>query len=146
MGASITPKCITYLSGYKYQLTKDYSIATGIIPPKPINTAHIRLYKSGLLTLKEGYAWDGPSGPTFDTKNFMRGSLVHDALYQLMRDGCIGPENLEPADRLLQSICIEDGMSPLRAWWVYQAVRRHGANHLAPRTPVCAPKDCKDCN
>lgn len=144
MGASIKPDCITYLSGYEYQLAKDYSVATGIIPPKPINTKFMRMYKSGLLTLKAGYAWDGPSGPTIHTRSFMRGSLVHDALYQLMRDGCLGPEFLEPADRLLQSLCREDGMTALRAWWVYKGVRMYGAKHLAPRTPVCAPKDCND--
>ena len=44
-----------------------------------------RLNTKGHLIIKRSYAWDGPSGPTIDTKNFMRGSLVHDALYQLMR-------------------------------------------------------------
>ncbi len=27
-----------------------------------------------------------PNGPTIETKTFMRASLVHDALYQLMRE------------------------------------------------------------
>jgi hypothetical protein len=42
---------------------------------------------SGCGQESKGYAWNGPSGPTLDTRNFMRGSLVHDALYQLMREG-----------------------------------------------------------
>jgi len=68
----------------------------------------------------KGYAPDGPSGPTLDTANFMRGSLVHDTLYQLMREGLLN-HNLprEAADRILQSLYREDGMLALRAWWVY---------------------------
>ncbi|HUS89668.1 MAG TPA: hypothetical protein VMW91_10000, partial [Desulfosporosinus sp.] len=39
------------------------------------------------IVIHKGYAWDGPSGPTFDTPNFMLGSLVHDVFYQAMREG-----------------------------------------------------------
>ena len=62
-----------------------------------------------------GYGRDGPSGPTLDTRDFIRGSLVHDALYQLMREGLLD-----------HSIHREDGMTALRAWWVYQGVRLFG--------------------
>lgn len=78
------------------------------------------------MFIKSGYAWDGPSGPTLDTKNFMRGSLVHDALSRLMRAGHIPESHREHADRLLQKICIEDGMSALRAWLIYKGVRFSG--------------------
>ena len=74
--------------------------------------------------MKKGYAWDGPSGPTIDTRNFMRGSLVHDALYQLMREEHLDKETYrKPADQLLRDMCREDGMWSIRAWWVYLAVR-----------------------
>ena len=49
-------------------------------------------------------AGDGPSGPAIDTKNFMRASLVHDALYQLMRLGTLDKSRRQYADRLLQTI------------------------------------------
>ena len=148
MGASITPTCIEYTTGYKYRLRNPYSVNTGIIPDKAINTKYIRLYKSGLLTLAAEYEWDGPSGPAIDTTNFMRGSLVHDAFYQLMREGYLDKEKFrEPADRLLESMCKEDGMTALRAWWVYKGVRFGGDKALQPR-PVAweeyrAPKGCK---
>jgi hypothetical protein len=59
----------------------------------------------------------------------MRGSLVHDALYQLMREGLLDPEQWrEPADSLLRAICREDGMSAIRAWWVYKGVRLGGSS------------------
>jgi hypothetical protein len=62
----------------------------------------------------------------------MRGSLVHDALYQTMREQLILQEHREYADQLLRKICIEDGMSALRAWVVFQGVRIAGASSAAP--------------
>ena len=94
---------------------------------------------SGCGQESKGYAWDCPSGPTLDTRNFMRGSLVHDALYQLMRESLLDHTiHREPADRILQSLCREDGMTALRAWWVYQGVRLFGnpASDPAQQRPV----------
>lgn len=106
------------LKGYKYQLLETYQIQTSIQPVKAIRTQFIVLLPNGLLTVFAGYAWDGPSGPTFDTKNFMRGSLVHDALYQLIRIGLLPKEARRPCDKELCRLCLEDGMSSYRAWWV----------------------------
>ncbi len=79
------------------------------------------------LQIKKGYCWDGPSGPTIDTDNFMRGSLFHDGWYQLMREyGSFYFQWRDDADRLLQRICREDGMSRLRAQWVYWGVKTFG--------------------
>lgn len=117
---------IKYRSGYKYQLTEAYTVQTALRPATNINHGFIALTPSGLLVICSGYAWDGPSGPTIDTKNFMRGSLVHDALYQLMREKLLDCGWRETADAELRRICIEDGMSWLRAWWVFKAVRMAG--------------------
>ena len=54
----------------------------------------------------------------------MRGSLVHDALYQLMRNGLLDRDEFrDEADSELIRICREDGMSGLRSWWVNKGVR-----------------------
>ena len=138
--------CILYNDGYKYQLKRDYTQVIDIKPSSAIDSYFITLDPSGLLTIKKGYAWDGPSGPTIDTKNFMRGSLVHDALYQLMRENQLDKAIYRDiADRLLQKMCIEDGMSKLRAWWVYEAVKRFGDPSADPandRPPTYAPWEC----
>ena len=140
-------ECITYNSGYKYQLKEDYVIAADIKVAAPIDTKYLALAPDGSLTVRVGYAWDGPSGPTIDTLNFMRGSLVHDALYQLMREHHLDREKYrDVADRLLQKICIEDGMSRPRAWGVYQAVHHFGDPSADPANvgPVVrAPKACQ---
>lgn len=128
---------IKYKAGYKYQLHESYVFQL------PESFAGIDVatdfysIKDCLLAIKKGYAWDGPSGPTIDTKNFMRGSLVHDVLYQMIREGLLSKELKDDADRLLQTICIEDGMSKFRAWYVYQAVKRFG------KQPMLSNKDIK---
>lgn len=139
-------ECISYKCGYKYQLKADYVVDIKIKSNETINLDFLVLSTSGELTIRKGYAWDGPSGPTFDTLNFMRGSLVHDALYQLIRESRIDNQYREYADQLLQKMCKQDGMSTLRAWWVYQGVRRFGdpaADPANKRPIIKAPKQCQ---
>jgi hypothetical protein len=134
---------IVYKDGYKYQLAETYEVTVAIHPPQDIKTDYIELNNSGHLVLRKGYAWDGPSGPTFDTSNFMRGSLVHDALYQLMRMAILSDElHRNRADKELRRFCLEDGMSSIRAWWVYQAVKHFAgsaANRKNAKTVLYAP-------
>lgn len=125
---------ITYKDGYKYQLHDEYSVEIPLKPDADIDTDFIKLSVDGKLKIIKGYAWDGPSGPTYDSSNFMRGSLVHDALYQLMRGDYIKKDNYrKPADKLLQQMCKEDGMSSMRAWWVYKGVRLGGDISADPK-------------
>lgn len=114
---------IQYKSGYKYQLTKSYTVDIEIKPPVAIELGRwIRLCPSGSLYIADGYAWDGASGPAIDTKTIMRGALVHDALYQLMREKLLSTDYFYSANRVLHTICLEDGMHWLRAWYVKRAV------------------------
>ena len=118
---------IYYKKGYKYQLAEAYTVKINLFQPADIETDYISLSPEGLLTIKKGYSNDGPSGVSFDTKNFMRGALVHDALYQLCRLSLIDREKYRiTADEILRQHCKEDGMSSFRAWYVYQAVRKFG--------------------
>ena len=126
---------IRYRSGYKYQLVGEYSLTVSVIPDDDIEIEFIDLSTEGVLVIKQGYAWDGPSGFTIDTKNFMRGSLVHDALYQLMRQEELSKERWrDAADSELKRICLEDGMSRLRAWWVHRGVRLGGDPAASPES------------
>lgn len=137
---------IYYRGGYKYQLEKAYAHQ---LPPAfvmrfgEIETDFLWLGVSGKLIVKKGYAWDGPSGPTIDTKNFMRGSLVHDSLYQLMRLGHLDKNTYRiEADKELYTICREDGMWRLRAQFVYWGVRvggNPGARYGSENPIITAP-------
>lgn len=115
---------IKYRKGYKYQLAEDFSVQASIYSGETITTEYIRLSKNGVLVIKSGYAWDGPSGPAVDTKSFMRASLAHDALYQLMRVGTLSRIWRVSADDLLYELCIKDGMWRWRALLAHRAVRR----------------------
>jgi hypothetical protein len=123
---------IEYKKGFKYQLSKSCIYKSPILG-YTISTRYIRLEEDGTLTIYQGYAWDGPSGPTIDTKDFMRGSLVHDALYQLIREGHLSKSERYMADVILQNICREDGMSRIRAWWVFQGVSKFAASAASPK-------------
>lgn len=130
---------IHYKEGYRYLLVETYEVDTGIqqIAEHTIlygSKVIVSLGPDGHLIINAGYAWDGPSGPTVDTKNFMRGSLVHDALYQLMREGLLAHTWRQKADELLRDICVQDGMSKLRAWYVFNSVRLFGALALNPKS------------
>ncbi len=106
------------LKRYKYQTLETYGIQTDLLTIDPVKTdgGWITL-QDGWLEMRPGYCWDGASGPTIDTPSSMRGSLVHDALYQLMREGLLSQEYRVPADNLFEKICIEDGMGKFRAWY-----------------------------
>jgi hypothetical protein len=125
------------LKKYKYQLENNYFVNIGIIPDKSIfepanGKEFLRLEGNGVLTIFAGYAWDGPSGPTIDSKNFLRGSLVHDAIYQLIRQKHLPESYRERADQILYEICLEDGMSKFRAKYVYTSVKLFGASSAKP--------------
>lgn len=121
---------IKYKKGYEYQLFDRYQILTGIFSAAGGGNDWVYIEPNGLLTIAKGYAWDGPSGPAIHTPNFLRGSLVHDALYQLIRTGVLYEEDRDKADQLLKTIVLEDGMSSLRAWWVYKAVSWFGGIYM----------------
>lgn len=124
-------RAIRYRQGYKYQLAEPFTIQTPVMGFKA-HHGFLRLGVDGVLTLKNGYASDGPSGPTVDTLDFMRGAFVHDALYQLIRLGLIPEKYKDAADILLRELCLEDGMNMVRAYFVYWAVRWKGDAALYP--------------
>ena len=129
---SVKPGTIYYRKGYKYQLAKDYVISLDLQLQVNIITDYIALTKDGYMVIKKAYAWDGCSGPTYDDKTNMRGGLVHDAGYQLMRLGLLPSKYKEFFDKLLRTICLEDGMWRLRAWYYFE-----GVDHFAKFAAKC---------
>lgn len=114
---------IKYIDGYKHQLYADYSVKLDVNPVTQYSDRFLAIDINGVLTIKKGYAWDGASGPTWDTKNCKRGSLVHDALYQLMRMEVLPRSYRNHADKLFYVHLREDGMWYIRARLWYRSVR-----------------------
>jgi len=132
---------LLYKKGYKYQIAEDYryklprSLCKDLVPHTPQDYLSIETKGDDCwLVIHKGYASDGPSGPTFDTKTFMRGAFVHDALYQMIRHGCFIDDKVarKYADKILRDICLEDGMWKVRAWWVYRSLRGFGKPAALP--------------
>jgi hypothetical protein len=140
-------ECIHYSGGYKYMLKQAVTLPTEVCPDEAKSIGDfVKLSVDGVLEVRHGYAWDGPSGPTIDTKNFMRGALVHDALYQLMREAGLDKAKWrKTADVELVRLCREDGMSRVRAWWVLTAVRLfadRSASIGGGKPEITAPRRC----
>ncbi|MGF1895515.1 DUF1353 domain-containing protein [Vibrio alginolyticus] len=122
---------------YKYTLHSEEKIETHISVSNAYDSPFLSLSKQGVLTIKKGYAWDGASGPALDTKNIMKACLVHDALYQLMREEVLPQSARKHADTLLRETCLEKGMSSFRATYIYYGVRVVGGFFSRPDT-LCA--------
>lgn len=138
---------IRYRSDYKHQLAESYQITISIRPRDSIKTDYIDLDTTGILTVKKAYAWDGPSGPVVDTPQNLRASLVHDALYQLMRNKKMSSRtHRKTADQLFLDMCKQDGVPTRTANLYYMALRKFGKpaaaaenkkkTHQAPATQV----------
>jgi len=113
---------IEYTKGYKYCLASFYTCEL------KHTTGHYRgrfyTLDGSTLTISAGYAWDGASF-AFDG-HMKTGSLVHDVLYQMMRQRQLKVTQRENADKDLIDICRQNGMTKLRAKWVYTGVRLFG--------------------
>lgn len=140
--------CIHYSDGYRYQLRAAHAV---LLPElvdlsrPPIRTPWIELDPDGWMRFIPGYAWDGASGPTYDSKDSMRGSLYHDGAYQLVRMGLLVAEMREAIDKMFHRVCVEDGMFAPRAWLWYHAVRifaKPATDPAAESPDVCAPEGC----
>jgi hypothetical protein len=115
---------MAYKKGYKYQFTQDMVVQLPFTLDRPIEGPFFEITVGGLLTIFAGYAYDGPSGPTIDTPNWMRGAGTHDVLYQCMRMDLLPQGFRNEADKIMYEIIKHDGMSALRAWYSMKGVRK----------------------
>lgn len=129
-----------YTCGYKYQIRNEMRFRL----PKEfdgfdIDTGYIAL-RDCVLTIRRGYAYNGASGPTFDTKNSMRPTAFHDAMYQLLVEQTLS-RHLKPLiDELFQELLRQDGMSAIRSAIWHRGVDRHGTNaSIRNRNIMVAP-------
>lgn len=131
---------IQYRKGYKYSLWEEYQVQTDIFG-YDVNERLFSLFPNGYLTIREDYPWDGPSGPTIDSSDSMRASLVHDVFAEMQRlallphDPCFHLANVE-----FHKILLEDGMNPVRAKLWYDAVSAiEGYAKVQPENIILAP-------
>ena len=114
---------IAYYKGVKYWLATPYRTQTSIRPKFDIATEWIDLDCGGLLAIRAGYAWDGPTDPAPDLKCMMRPSLKHDAFGDLMRRGWLDFDSYFRAiNHDLEETCVEDGCPEWAASLIFHSV------------------------
>jgi len=120
---------IVYQRGFKYQTTKEWSIQTktlgyGVaIEASSGGAPWVSLTPRGVLTIREGFCWDGPSGPTVDTPEFIAASLPHDGGFDLMRNELIPRSTKSQWDALLRDYGRQLGMGWFRTLYVWIGVK-----------------------
>ena len=135
---------LAHIEGFKYQTHKDWVTYVGDFGQKEdITDGWLTLSKEGRLTIRAGYAWDGASGLlTINTMNSRQGSVLHDALYQLMRRELISRKYKSKADQRFYDQLIMDGMAQFRAKYWRRAVNKFGHPATLPshkRQVIYAP-------
>lgn len=138
-----------YHKKYKYELIQSCEVFTKFMPHKDIitdfysfSTIFFRECEPvAWLSIKEGYRWDGASGPTIDTESTMRASCVHDALYQMIRNKELPYSDKYNADKELRILMREDCQSKtfigklwnkFRSGYYYYGVKLFGGRHCKP--------------
>ena len=138
--------CYRPVRNYNYQLREDFSYDLGrTFPEGPIQNEFILISAEGLITIKKHYAWDGVSGPVIDTQANLKASLVHDALYQLMREARL--DHLiyrEWSDRLFMEMCRKGGVMDAIAGLYFKGLSWFGAKNAKPRENATPPTICQE--
>ena len=142
-----------YTTDYKYRTSESIAVLLPLLPEKELcsDAKMISMLREGLLFISAGYSSDGPSGPTIDTKSFMLGAFVHDALYEMLRQGkfdsvevkdhkgnILSHEDIRKiSDMALRDICLIKKMWPFRAKYiVYPAVRKGGLSSATVKREI----------
>lgn len=121
-----------------YVLDEDVCIDTSIVTDEEIKVSRkdgnliISLTAKGKLKIYSNYAWDGATGIP-DSRRNMFASLVHDALYQIMREcykldhsqiGIIDRKVFrKKVDKLYEKLCLKNGVSKFFASLAYAGIR-----------------------
>ena len=137
---------------YKYQVITVVMAYTGIFG-KDVKKylggkLLFHLKADGVLIIYPPYAWDGSSGPVYDSKGTMLASLVHDIIYQMLRDELLlKPEDFDfgieayneafvklrnQGDVLYRKIMLDDGVWRIWAWIQYRGLICWGRSSALP--------------
>lgn len=115
---------------WKYETDQDESFECHILG---FDIAHeyFTLDQYGNLLIKKGYRWDGTT-VAIDTDSNMTPSLFHDCGYQMIRLGLLPLQWKHVIDWKFKLMCIERGMSNIRANYFYYAVKWFGGKCCVP--------------
>lgn len=112
---------------YKYYLEEAVSVQTSLRPVQSaIVPGYIFLGVDGKMIIYSRYAWDGATGGV-NFKGNRLAVLVHDAIYQLIREGLIDDVNVKAqSDKGLRDMMIAEGSWKWIANFFYFCVSNFG--------------------
>lgn len=120
---------------YKYVLGENTTIQLPLsFRGIQADSKYFKLTKEGLLTIYKGYAWNG-ANIIPDTKRNLYPSLVHDCLYQLMREYLI-PYTVKRqfiADTIFTSMCRKNGVPEWVCKTYMRALTKFGKKNSDPK-------------
>lgn len=116
-----------YKSGYRYKLDEEYIYTLPFTIALPRSVGDWVSITGDKLLIAQGYAWDGAStGLPWTPTKWLRPSLVHDALYQMAREGKLPMPFRKDADKVFYELLRENLVSVVVATVAYWAVRVFG--------------------
>jgi hypothetical protein len=133
----VVPK-LRYQDGYKYRTYEEWSCHTPFVEQAARIESRdgarpwVELRSDGVLSFREGYAWDGASGPTIDTTSSYVPSLVHDGFYQLSRASKFAAPR-DKVDVFFYELCVACGMFRWRAKVWLRGLRIGAAHAYKPQ-------------
>jgi len=111
---------------YKYYLEETIEVQTSLRPVQSaIVPGYIFLGLDGKMIIYRRYAWDGATGGV-NFKGNRLAVLVHDAIYQLIREGLIGKSLKDQSDKDLRDMMIAEGSWKFVANFFYFCVSKFG--------------------
>jgi hypothetical protein len=119
----------TKITSYKYELHEDVAVSVPELSKYSFYHEYFSMAQ-GIIYIRKGYAWDGVSGPTIDTKNTFLAGLTHDALYQSIREKFLPPSEKATADKIFRRLLRANGMSWFRSQYFYLGVKWFGKSHI----------------
>lgn len=120
-------------SKHQYVLDKTYGVYVDIKPAEECflgNRAFLNT--NGKLIIRSEYGWNRPFWSDFDTKNAMRGGLVHGVLYDLMRYGELNADFRQEVDDQLYYHLVADGVWRWRARYIWLHAKTFGVAQARP--------------
>ena len=129
---------------YKYELMEAFTIKVDLPDTPQRSIDEFVFVRDGDLILSKYYAWDGSTIPMkglfgiigWNSDKFCKiASLVHDALYQLMKAELLDRKYKDYADRFYQFLCKEGGMPDWQANLRYWALKNFGSLKYQDMTP-----------
>lgn len=119
----------TILPSGLYSLGTDYHGITAVIGQQ-IDTHYCTLFDNGLLLLKSGFIWNGPSGPAINTPATLMPSALHDCLYRLIQEGELEKDHREASDYTYRDSLKTWGVPLWRRLLHFRAVRLFGGFYV----------------